>query len=39
MKGDKDVIAALNQVLANELVGINQYFCMRACLKILVLAN
>ena len=26
MKGDKDVIAALNKELANELVGINQYF-------------
>ncbi|MCF6434259.1 MULTISPECIES: bacterioferritin [Pseudoalteromonas] len=26
MKGNKDVIAALNAVLANELVGINQYF-------------
>lgn len=26
MKGDKDVIAALNKALANELVGINQYF-------------
>jgi len=26
MKGDRDVIANLNKVLANELVGINQYF-------------
>ena len=26
MKGDRDVIASLNKVLANELVGINQYF-------------
>lgn len=26
MKGDRGVIAALNKVLANELVGINQYF-------------
>ncbi|MEJ6473223.1 bacterioferritin [Pseudoalteromonas piscicida] len=26
MKGDRDVIVALNKVLANELVGINQYF-------------
>lgn len=26
MKGDRDVIACLNKVLANELVGINQYF-------------
>jgi bacterioferritin len=26
MKGDKDVIVALNKILANELVGINQYF-------------
>jgi bacterioferritin len=26
MKGDRDVVANLNKVLANELVGINQYF-------------
>ncbi|MFD1384853.1 bacterioferritin [Rhodanobacter aciditrophus] len=26
MKGDRDVIASLNKILANELVGINQYF-------------
>ncbi|KZN14821.1 bacterioferritin [Marinomonas sp. TW1] len=26
MKGDRDVVASLNKVLANELVGINQYF-------------
>ncbi|MDP5057035.1 MAG: bacterioferritin [Marinomonas hwangdonensis] len=26
MKGDRDVIISLNKVLANELVGINQYF-------------
>lgn len=26
MKGNRDVIVALNKVLANELVGINQYF-------------
>ncbi|BFM48838.1 bacterioferritin [Marinomonas sp. THO17] len=26
MKGDRNVVASLNKVLANELVGINQYF-------------
>lgn len=33
MKGDKKVIQHLNKILGNELVAINQYFCMHGCMK------
>jgi Bacterioferritin (cytochrome b1) len=33
MRGDKTLISHLNKVLGNELVAINQYFCMPKCTK------
>ena len=37
MKGDINVIKALNEVLTGELTAINQYFCMQECVKLGIL--